>query len=374
MKKGHMLTDRQKQIMTEFYRIVPKHIIYDKNMRDDLWYAAKHRDITGNDLRTIAELCPALSHQIEKSYESGNNIQSAVFSECVYSQTLAKMFRLNNFYNCCDDGNCIPEDIKKLLKPHNIEPRYVYYTKDKKRMLIQAGGCGGIDCVLVDGKEIYTIEFKEQGAKTSEADLPKYGEDGKLRVTDKFLAKYPQFEEMLKEQKDLNFFEHMGSNIHGFSEESVNIAVSENYMKKYADVICTEDCNGYLVMLPANQVAQWAVIEGEIRPAGRNPYKVWTPKKLKKILLKLGADISEENVSVERSKLTDRKERGGNRVSGYKINPLFFVRVEDCKITKEKVSFDISSVWQLNPTIAGKMFFYDLQYDEVYNYYERFLV
>ena len=36
---------------------------------------------------------------------------------------------------------------------------------------------------------IYTIEFKEPGAKTSEPDLPKYGEDGFLVVNDKWLEK-----------------------------------------------------------------------------------------------------------------------------------------------------------------------------------------
>ena len=78
----------------------------------------------------------------------------------------------------------------------------------------------------------------------------------------------------------------MGNNEHNFSKESVNIAVSNNYTKKYADVICTEDKESFLVMLPANQVQLWANIEGEIRPAGRNHYNVWTPNALKKFLLK----------------------------------------------------------------------------------------
>ncbi len=48
---------------------------------------------------------------------------------------------------------------------------------------------------------------------------------------------------MLDEQKGLNLFENIGNNIHNFSQETIKIAVSNNYkeIKKYADVICTED-------------------------------------------------------------------------------------------------------------------------------------
>lgn len=109
-------------------------------------------------------------------------------------------------------------------------------------MLIQAGSCNGIVITVVD-LTIQTIEFKEPYAKASEPDLPKYGEDGILIITTPFLGKYYQFEAMLDEQKGLNLFENIGNNIHNFSQETIKIAVSNNYkeIKKYADVICTED-------------------------------------------------------------------------------------------------------------------------------------
>ena len=51
------------------------------------------------------------------------------------------------------------------------------------------------------------------------------------------------------------------------------------------------------------------------------------------------------------------KERGGNgRISGYKINPLFFVYIRDCYEKDGLISFNIDSVRQLKPTITGKMF------------------
>ena len=123
-----------------------------------------------------------MEHQIRKSIESGNNIQPAVFSECAYAQTFANMLKLDLFVNCTDEPDFIPQEVASLIHSYNLVPRYVYSTKDKRRMLIQAGSCEGIDSALITVIDlvIYTIEFKEPGAKVSEPDLPKYGEDGKL--------------------------------------------------------------------------------------------------------------------------------------------------------------------------------------------------
>ena len=336
-----------------------------------MWKQAKNR-IPDLDFDSIEQKCPALEHQIKRSYVSGNNIQSAVFSECVYAHTYAKMLNLNIYVNCAEDASFIPNDVKNLLKSHNLYPRYVYSNQEKSRLLVQAGGCGGIDCALITlpDLKIYTIEFKEPGAKTSEPDLPKYKEDGKILITDEFKQANPQFTSMLEEQAELNFFKVMGSNVNDFSNESVNIAVSNNYTKKYADVICTEDKNGYLTMLPANQVSIWADIQGEIRPAGRNHYKVWTPVALKNFLCNYSAKFNGDLVSVDKTLLAERRARGGNhKLSGYKITPLFFIYVADCTQSGNVITFNINKVQQLNPTIAGKMFFKKLVHALVKAFY-----
>lgn len=364
------LTKLQKELMTEFYSKPSQKVIYNKYERDCLWKLSKAKKEM--DLAFLERNCPALAHQIRKSYISGKNIQSAVFSECVYAQTFANMLQLNVFINCTENPAFIPSNIMLLLKSYQLSPRYCYSDQNQSRMLIQAGGCNGIDSALITviDLNIYTIEFKEPGAKTSEIDLPKYREDGNILITQSFIENNPQFEQMLNEQQNLNFFAKMGSNENKFSAESVNIAVTKNYTKKYADVVCTEDKNGYLVMMPVNQVSIWAKTEGEIRPAGRNHYKVWTPLALQKFISDLGGTVCSDRVTILKSKLTVRKERGGNgRISGYKINPLFFVYIENCTESNELITFDLRYVRQLNPTIAGKMFFHDLNYEQVKNYY-----
>ena len=370
---NNSLSDNQAKMLEIFYDLPATKVVYDKKARTKLWKKASAKNMIP-DISSINIKSPALAHQISKSYESGKNIQSAIFSECSYAQTLANMLSLTKFINCLDSNFSFPRLANETITNNNLAPRYVYTNAPKTRMLIQAGGHGGIDCayVSIDENNAYTIEFKEPGAKTSEPDLPKYREDGDLLVTPKFLEDYPQFKEMLEDQKGLNFFAAMGNNIHDFKNKSVDIAVSNNYLEKFADVICTEDTNGYLVMIPANQVSLWANLEGEIRPAGRNHYKVWTPKALTRFLEEKGATFSHGKATISIDHLEARTERGGNgKISGYKINPLFFVRLKDCVLDGNAIVFDISKVQQLNPTIAGKMFFKGLVYDSVKNYYVK---
>lgn len=368
------LSQSQKEIMTEFYKNQPQKVIFNKSARNKLWKLATAKKEL--DINKIKQKCPALAHQIEKSYISNNNIQSAVFSECVYSQNIANMFNLNNFTNCLENSNYFSKEVLDLLRANKLFPRYAYSNYDNTKILIQAGGCNGIDSALILTNElkIYTIEYKEPGAKTCEHDLPKYDENGKLLDVGAFLENYPQFTQMLKEQRNINFFEKMGSNENNFSYESVNSAVSNNYIKKFADVVCTEDIFGNLVMMPVNDISRWAEIEGEIRPAGRNNYSVFTPQSLNKFITDIGGKINGMTVSIKKSALGLRKSRGGfGRVTGYKINSLFFVYTNNCNEYEDLVSFDINKVRQLKPTIAAKIFFKHLNYLEVKSYYFKIL-
>jgi len=365
------LTKSQLEIMAEFYSIKSTKVIFSKSVRNKLWKTATKRDPIPESLK-LGKICPALEHQIFRSYQSPNNIQSAVFSECVYAQTLANILSLSDFVICTEVSGFLPDKIIKLLQSYSLTPRYAYSNTDKSRMLIQAGGCAGIDSALITviDLNVYTIEFKETEAKTSEPDLPKYEEDGKLITTLDFQERCPQFTDMLLQYIGVSMFDVMGNNIHEFTPESVNIAISDNYIKKFADVCCTEDKDGYLVMLPLNQISQWANIEGEIRPAGRNHYSVWTPNALKGFIEKKGGTVENGIVSIDKNELTERRARGGDgKITGYKINQLFFVYINDCQKEDNVLVFKINSVRQLNPTIAGKVFFKDLQYLVVKNHY-----
>jgi hypothetical protein len=162
--------------------------------------------------------------------------------------------------------------------------------------------------------------------------------------------------------------------VSNFSTESLEKAVTENYAgKKYAHVICTEDKKGRLVMLPSNHVALWAKLEGEIRPSGRNSYKVWTPKHLRKVLLDLGATYKSDVVTMPISALKTSKARGNSNISRYKIDPFFFVRKKEVTIEGNYARFSVDAIRQLNPSITAKMKFESLDIKEIQKFYSEWI-
>lgn len=372
------LTDAQKMIMRDFYRTPDVSITLDKNERRKIWNDfVENRDI--QEISHLENQVPALYSEVEKALNHQKNIQPAVFSECVYAQGLADKFHLPVFINHPENFRIAMDGrVDDLHGLRDLTVRYSYSSKSDSKTLFQAGGANGVDCALRSPatNEPIMIEMKEPYAKTSEPDLPKYGEDGFMVLTDRFHKKHPQFGPMLSEQigKKLNFFEQMGSNISDFSTSSIEKAVTDNYAgKKFAHVICTEDENGFLVMLPANHVGKWAALEGEIRPSGKNPSKVWTPNRLLQVLRDMGAVVNGGVVRIPLSSISTTNARGGKKISRYKINPLFFVREQSIEIKGSDVYFSLGKIQQLIPTVAAKMNFKGLNVVEVRNYYKGLL-
>ena len=369
-----ILSKQQKEIMKLFYTVEPTKIVLSKKDYDKIWSSLKKEEIISQQEKNkLKKICPAIVCEIEKSVNENRLLQSAVFSECVYAQTLANIFNLTNFSDYEND-KIVDEKVLNLLKSYFLVPRYIYANSKKNELLIQAGGSGGVDSALIHltDNAIYSIEFKEQSARATTADLPQYKENGKMIITEDFIEKYPWYAEMLNEHKTLNFFEIAGHNIKNFSTESIRKAITNNYhtTKKYADVIVTVDKNEYLTMLPANQIILWAKLEGELR-AARNKNKVWTPNKLKKIITEMGGSVVENNVKISKNKLTVTQARGGSKDSRYKISPIFFVYISDCKEKSGKIEFCIDDVWQLRPAISAIMRFKKLEIEKVKSYYSK---
>ena len=368
------LTSMQKNVLERFYTAKDTKISLDKAQRDLVWnHFVERREIENS--KKLSENHPALYGEIARALSKGKNLQPAVFSECIYSQELARIFNLKEFKDYLDVGRQkieFPEVDSSILGSLTI--RYSYKNPTNADILLQAGGANGVDCAFYSKVEnaLALIELKEPYARTSDPNLPKYGEDGFIVSSDKFERKYPQLVPMLEEHiaKNLNAFEHLGSNVNSFKPENIEKAVSENYSgTKFADFICTEDDEGYLVMIPSSDVSRWALLEGEIRPSGRNKAKVWTPIRLQTVLRARGADIKSSNVTMSLSSFKTSNKRGGSQVSRYKIDPSFFVYKKDVEIKGEFVHFDLSSVNQLIPSITAKMNFKGLKMAEVKSYY-----
>lgn len=369
------LTTLQKNLLARFYNAKDTKISLDKAQRDSIWNDfVERRDI--KDLRVLSENHPALYAEIARALSKGKNIQPAVFSECIYSQELARIFNLKEFKDYLDVGRQkieFPDVDSSILE--SLTVRYSYKNPANSDILLQAGGANGVDCAFYSKVEnaLAMIELKEPYARTSDPNLPKYGEDGFIISSDKFERKYPQLVPMLEEHiaKNLNAFEHLGSNVNSFNPENIEKAVSENYSgAKFADFICTEDDEGHLVMIPSSDVSRWAILEGEIRPSGRNKAKVWTPIRLQAVLRERGAGIKSSKVTMPLSSFKTSNKRGGSQISRYKIDPSFFVYKKNIEIKGEFVHFDLSSVNQLIPSITAKMNFKGLKLAEVKSYYQ----
>jgi hypothetical protein len=368
------LSAAQKVVLSDFYSKPSTKVTLNTAERRKIWDEFKsHREI--EKFRYLEEAVPAIFAEISKALFNEKNVQPAVFSECVYAQAFANIFNLSIFENHINSQG-IKFDFSGIDIPdaEDLTIRYSYSRSDKKISLVQAGGAGGVDCALISfEKKIATmIELKEPYARTSAPDLPKYGEDGFLVSSDKFVRENPQFKSMLEEQikKRLNIFDHLGSNLSDFSKESIESAVTQNYSgEKFADFICTEDSSGYLVLIPSSHVACWAELEGELRPTGRNSYPVWTPNKLLSVLKEKGGSVHTDTVTMPLLSFKQSKARGGENISRFKISPLFFVRTEDVKNTKGNVTFKIDAVKQNIPDITAKINFKNLDVSEVKKFY-----
>ena len=54
-------------------------------------------------------------------------------------------------------------------------------------------------------------------------------------------------------------------------------------------------------MIPTEHISKWAKLEGEIRPSGRNSYKVWSPNKLIESLKEKDAEVKDGIVTLQKS-------------------------------------------------------------------------
>jgi hypothetical protein len=378
MKDPVQLNVLQQKIMQNFYSKPKTRVSLNKSERNKIW----NDFVSSRDIQKISHLkkmIPALHSEMAKAIEHERNIQPAVFSECVYAQSLAEKFALSVFKDHTNDSKLKLKNVIQHSKELNeLTVRYSFSNLNGDKVLYQAGGASGVDCAFHSQyeNELIWIEMKESYARTSEPDLPKYAEDGYIVSSESFDKTYPQFKSMLEEQieKRLNVFEHVGNNISDFSVSSIEKAVTENYSgEKIAHVICTEDDDGMLVMLPSNHVTKWSKIEGEIRPSGRNPYKVWTPLRLLKTLEQMDAEIENNTVQIPLTKLKTANARGSRSISRYKIDPLFFVRQFEVTISGQTASFALDAVRQLNPSITAKMNFKGLKVAKVQDYYSELI-
>ena len=176
MNDSVVLSEIQKSLLSDFYSKPKNSVLLNKRERDKIWKDfKKNRDI--EKYADLERSMPALYLELLKASTSKKNIQSAVFSECVYTQALAEKYSLSIFrQHITQKDKRITIDGIPESAVNDLSIRYSYANEDQSTLLVQAGGAGAVDCALIaPTKKLFSmIEFKEFYSRTSEPDLHKY--------------------------------------------------------------------------------------------------------------------------------------------------------------------------------------------------------
>ena len=98
MTSATSLSDAQKIVLADFYRGPSIKVAFNTIERKKIWNEFK-KDRNIKKYVYLEKTAPAIFAELNKSLENKKNIQSAVFSECVYAQALADKFNLSIFEN-----------------------------------------------------------------------------------------------------------------------------------------------------------------------------------------------------------------------------------------------------------------------------------
>ncbi len=305
-------------------------------------------------------LSPAAFCELKKQFEKKMALQPSILTECFIAQTLANFWGLDKFEDL-DAKGFIPSEISNILfgiknKRDGASFRYIYFNDKADFVLVQCGDSSTIDAVFIKEKIGIRIEFKEELAKINEVDIPSYGDDGKLVVSDDFKTKYPYYAPFVEifNQKT-NVFEMIGHNFN-----LVDYLDEENSKKIIESIVDAKFINAYVLLkgntlipvLGRNLHSSVGFSGSEIRTAGKNAKKLWSVDFAKNEISRLGGKIADGKVFLPLNEKMYVTGRGMDIVTRYKINPLIFVRIEYTQVEGGIISFDFEKIEQLKPTIS----------------------
>lgn len=308
--------------------------------------------------------------EIARQFKDKKALQPGTLCECILAQTIAQKYNLTFFADLFHTYvRDIPANVIYSLREEDnkILARYVYYNPDYKNIfLIQYGNPTSYDADLFIDGEIVKIEFKDQLARAGEAEYF-FDEDGKL-VYDPQSDYAPFIEEF---NKTTDVISIMGSN---YKYDSISSNLEKKVLKKYFeklkfDVLVSLDTNSDLIAITLdcvnNNKLKIISTEGsEIKIAGKNNYKVFTPRFLHNSILKNDGIIKSNKVWISITNMKDRYARNKEKtITGKKINPLFFVFLNNIEENKGKYIFDINNVRELKPTFSVHIRFVALKKD-----------
>lgn len=333
---------------------------YKKNFESSLDYELFIVNL-GN-LKTELEKSKSALAEFQKQFNRKMALQPAILSECFVAQTIANLFDLDKFIDADERMENIPIHLfEALIKSRGGDleaalPRYIYFSDNKGVVLLQYGDSSSIDAVFVKDGYRVRLEMKEEYAKLGEYDL-NYDETGKLIPTQNILENHREYLSFINRfNSATDVFNHIGRNfkIGSYLDDEIviNIVSSVFDLKKIDLYIIQKGDNVFAV--PSEQLINCVDVNkgSEIRTAGRNSYKVFTPIRFEELIHELGGNLKDGIITVPYSSKNAAKGRGKSTISRYKLNSLFFVKYSDITIKEDMISFSIDKVKQNKATIS----------------------
>lgn len=300
--------------------------------------------------------------EVERQFEINKRLQSGTLCECVMAETIANIYNLDSFADVFHTYiRELPANILYRLRDDNnrILCRYIYYNKeDLNTFLIQYGNPTRYDADLYIDNQIVKLEFKDRIARAGEKET-EYDDNGKLIYSEKFAEENPDYIPLIERfNEEYNIIDLPGN--YQIDDEDDKKAMLKAYFKNLGfESLVSVDENSQLVAITEDCIEvhdgkEFLSLAGsEIRRAGKNSYSVFTKELLKKSIEEINGSINDDIVKIPKGKMTDRINNG--RVTGKKINHLFFVKIENIKEDSEYYIFSLSNIKQLKPTLCVHM-------------------
>ena len=300
--------------------------------------------------------------EIERQFLLKKRLQSGTVCECVMAETIAKMYNLDCFADIFHTYvRDLPANILYRLRDDNnkVLCRYIYYNSaDLNNFLIQYGNPTRYDADLYLDDEIVKIEFKDKIARAGEKET-EYDNDGKLIYTDKFAEENPDYIPLIDSfNEDYNLIDIEGN--YQIESDEDRKSILKSYFKNLGfETLVSIDDNNQLIAITEDCIdiedsEKIISLEGsEIRRAGKNSYNVFTPELLLKSIKRDNGKVSGEIVSIPSNNMLNRTNNG--KITGKKINHLFYVSIENITDEYGNCIFLIKNVKQLKPTLCVHM-------------------
>lgn len=300
--------------------------------------------------------------EVERQFEIKKRLQSGTLCECVMAETIAQIYGLDCFADVFHTYiRELPANILYRLRDDNnkILCRYIYYNKENlNTFLIQYGNPTRYDADLYIDNQIVKLEFKDKIARAGEKET-EYDDLGKLIYTDKFAEENSDYIPLIERFNENNNIIELSGN-YQIEHDDDKKAILKAYFKSLGfESLVSLDDNSQLVAITEDCINNkdgrefLSLVGSEIRRAGKNYYGVFTKKLLLKSIKEKDGEVIDDIVRIPVDNMADRTNNG--KITGKKINHLFFVKLENVKEDSGYYIFSINTVKQLKPTLCVHM-------------------